>query len=882
MKEAASRFRLLDMNSSRHKQFIFAPIPEGSSSRFGDFKAKAKNHPAPVPNFTGRDGDLVKLLKLFNTRSRAFTLLHGDRGVGKTALATTLGRYMFNHDICKSLFVVGPDDSERLSLSDFERSKVLMRKIGEGLRFPGTLSDPKEVAEWASNHRRAFIIFDNCETFMTNKKFIHVLKSLVTQDNEIKVLFITRKAHRNFFQVIGLGSRMPMYNLAGLSPRHAAVLFCKSCPRDLTCAEMGPKSSRTKRLDENMKLFSMSPVMSLFPKGMPGRICRGASLVGTTGDYVSSTEANDWEQHFRLADKDGSGEVDTVEIQAYMRENGYTPNIVKSVFCDIGMKLNMAAFTRIWKEWGPSVALARDINEKLRQAEAANTVPNTYPLHTLTTRDVLMLMRVNGLGMFCREFRDQGVDGSLLSMVETAEDLEDVGVTTALHRRKLFRMIRSWKESMQMVTREELEEAEKMQLCHVSNDLKSGKSNDPRILLAEHLRVQLATSSYMLLRRLRTICKGYLCKSNSHFRKSHWENKTVYREASEQMALLDSEYAIKTTLYAFGRYLSFHLLAMKNMSIFMDDACLVNIYPTMLRSVEFALSGEGVDLRSLSGSAQHPTWGLGKISSGIFQLMSYEQTEIGESMLVPEEEKVLGCRCLSFVEFKKKYEKDRCFRRVFSRLALSCQMLHERTNLHLYCVSPPRSGVLLRNKHRGRVVWLHNQLCSLTLQLDHNLALRQQSIVYDDQETLWSTLEGLKMEQEMQDLMNGYQRKLMCDSIFCKWYSEQPSEVEEDLKEDSSRLLNAQAISLKQASSTKREAATGGLPDTKSTSNDGSGASTGGRRTSFFAHETFRPRPSPRGGAPRGLPTFQRTVSHSPRVHSLRKHASMHFYGSRK
>jgi len=609
---------------------------------------------------------------------------------------------------------------------------------------------------------------------------------------------------------------------------------------------------------------------------LPERVCRGASLVGPSGSIPADDQAS-CEQHFKKADADGNGEIDSNEIKAYMLEYGYQDAIIKSVFGEGAVKLNRDAFLRIWRDWGPSVILAKDLADKLKRDEVDNTVPNTYPLHTLTTRDVLMLMRVNGLGMFCRDFRDQGVDGSLLSMVESPDDLKEVGVHTALHRRKLFRMISGWKESMQMVTREELEEAEKMQLCHVGNDLKSGKSSDPRILLAEHLRVQLATASYMLLRRVRSISKGYLCKSNACFRKSHWECKTVYGKSCDEMASLDSEYAIKTTLYAFGRYLAFHLLAMKNMSIFMDDACLVNIYPTMLRSIEFAMSGEGIDLQRLGGCAQHPTWGLGKVPSGLFQLMSYDQTEIGEAMLVKEDDNVLGCRCLSFIEFKQKYDKDRIFRKIFSRLNLTCQMLHAKENLKLYCEGA-KSGVMLRVEHRGRLVWLHNQLCSLTLQLDHNLALRQQSVVYDDQETLWHTLEELKMEQEIQDLMNGYQRKLMCDSIFIKWMNESPSvDVEKDLKADSKRLVNAQTVGT--IVDHKRDRVRSGSMAERATSFDTKNSprlaeatkkhfGNVEHRMSFSgAHEKFRP-PSPSG-----IPNIRKFASTKPRVKHILKRA---------
>ena len=50
---------------------------------------------------------------------------------------------------------------------------------------------------------------------------------------------------------------MSVYPLAGLHPTHAALLFCTSSPRNLTCAEMGPKASLVRSVDENMRQFAI-------------------------------------------------------------------------------------------------------------------------------------------------------------------------------------------------------------------------------------------------------------------------------------------------------------------------------------------------------------------------------------------------------------------------------------------------------------------------------------------------------------------------------------------------------------------------------------------------------------------------------------------------
>ena len=352
---------------------------------------------------------------------------------------------------------------------------------------------------------------------------------------------------------------------------------------------------------------------------------------------------------------------------------------------------------------------------------------------------------------------------------------------------------------------------------HSMKDRKDGKmvQDDVRIQFAEHIRVSLATAAFMLMRRMRGIYKGYLLKTSESFRMKHWNKNTkIYQDSNtrEELVRLDGTYAILTTLYvvlerakrenptfiihllmrssakmpillslvhgislectlehrySFGRYLAFHHLALRNISVF-NDACPIHVYPSLLRSVEFALSGEGIDLHTMKGAAQHPKWELGSVCSGIFQLLSYEQTEIGECMLVPDTTTEMGCRVLSYTEFRRKYEKDRSFRKVFSRISMSCKALHTEKSIGLYC-KDGNDSIVLSNEHRGRVVWLHNELCILVKQLDRNLSLRSRDLTTRDQESLYELIESLIAEQEVQDVMRGYQRKLMCDSVFCEW-----------------------------------------------------------------------------------------------------------------
>jgi len=476
-------------------------------------------------------------------------------------------------------------------------------------------------------------------------------------------------------------------------------------------------------------------------------------------------------KEFERADADNSGTINFAEMSSYLVSLGYSEQIVKQVF-GLHVEISKQTFHQSLKRWGPSVELARAIDTKMKEDEAKAQDSNTYPLESLTTRDVLMLMRFNGLGQFCRAFRSNSVDGSLLATVEVAEELAEIGVNTKLHRKKLFHLIRGWKESTQMVTRDELEEAEKS--CGSSLvDASSRMRSSPDIQRAEFMRVGLATAAYELMRRLNSILAGYLCKSSLQFRQQHWKSKDLYAEVADicdDMANLDSQYAILTTLFVFGRYFAFQHLTTRSMSVFMDERCPVHIYPTLLNSIRFAFTGEGINLSmDFLGKEQHPEWKLGPVASGIFQVMSYEQTEIGESML-EKADNAAGFRCLSFIEFKAKYKASKEFRRVFSRVSTTCDMLHSQDSVRFYCACP-KNKVWLKKQYCGRVVWLHNQLCTLVWQLDHNLVLKSSSLQVD-QQALQDQVEILIREQEIRDLMKGFQRKLMCKSIFTKWLAE--------------------------------------------------------------------------------------------------------------
>ena len=438
MKEAADRFKLVGDDEMRHQKFIFSPIDTTKRpSQFGNCKEKPAKYPSPIPNFVGRDNDLIQLLRTFDRkRTRSFVMMHGPRGVGKTALATTLGRYMYSHKLCDDLFVIGPNDSERLSAHELRQPGRLLAKLGEDLRCETTLKTPSQINDWVIKHKRSFVIVDNCEPFFTNKKFLQVLNNLVSGDYGVKVLLLSRKPKRNLSEVMGSVSMMSVYPLQGLSPNHAALLFCTSSPRNLTCAEMGPKASTMRSIDENMRHFALSPVMNLFPSNLPERVVKAASLLEPTEPFDMAFMMQDWKQHYHLADKDADGMITTKEIREFLLNKGYKPLVIDKAFTDSRTKssMTMKDFENLWKEWGPSVKLASILEEKMRDEETEQRYANTFPLESLNTRDIMMLMRVNGLGMFCRAFRDLGVDGSLLSMVESTLTLKrfDVGVRVHL------------------------------------------------------------------------------------------------------------------------------------------------------------------------------------------------------------------------------------------------------------------------------------------------------------------------------------------------------------------------------------------------------------------------------------------------------------------
>ena len=245
--------------------------------------------------------------------------------------------------------------------------------------------------------------------------------------------------------------------------------------------------------------------------------------------------------------------------------------------------------------------------------------------------------------------------------------------------------------------------------------------DDVRIQFAEHIRVSLATAAFMLMRRMRGIYKGYLRKTSESFRLAHWNNNTkIYHDSNtrEELVRLDGTYAVLND-FVFIWTLSC-IPSFSSEKHWYSTMRLDPVYPCLLRSVEFALSGEGIDLGKMKGAAQHPKWELGSVCSGIFQLLSYEQTEIGECMLVPDTTTEMGCRVLSYTEFRRKYEKDRSFRKVFSRISMSCKVYTRRSLL--VCTAGRNDSLFLSNEHRGQLFG-HNELCILVKQLDRNLSL---------------------------------------------------------------------------------------------------------------------------------------------------------------
>ena len=166
----------------------------------------------------------------------------------------------------------------------------------------------------------------------------------------------------------------------------------------------------------------------------------------------------DWERHFCLADKDEDGTITIKEIQEFLESKGYKNSVVDSAFGG-GISstyqqsvMNKKDFEQLWREWGPSVKLASLLEEKMRDEEERTEIHKHVSVGESHDKRCDDVDAENGLGMFRRAIQNMGVDGSLLAMVESEDDLDEIGVNTKLHRRKLFQLIRNWKESTQMVS----------------------------------------------------------------------------------------------------------------------------------------------------------------------------------------------------------------------------------------------------------------------------------------------------------------------------------------------------------------------------------------------------------------------------------------------
>ena len=184
------------------------------------------------------------------------------------------------------------------------------------------------------------------------------------------------------------------------------------------------------------------------------------------------------------------------------------------------------------------------------------------------------------------------------------------------------------------VTRQELEEAEKMQLSyiedsrytstHSTKDRKDGKmvQDDVRIQFTEHIRVSLVTAAFMLMQHAWYIQRisaqdkrilSYGTLEQEHKDLPRLEHSRRARKIGQNLRY-SHDSVLLWTLSCISSFSS------RNISVF-NDACPIHVYPSLLRSVEFALSGEGIDLGKMKGAAQHPKWELGSVCSGIFQLV---------------------------------------------------------------------------------------------------------------------------------------------------------------------------------------------------------------------------------------------------------------------
>lgn len=66
-------------------------------------------------------------------------------------------------------------------------------------------------------------------------------------------------------------------------------------------------------------------------------------------------------------------------------------------------------------------------------------------MESLTKSEVLDLIDELGLGAFCDNVKSRNVDGSLLDLVESPKDIEDLGVNIAVYSRKLFQKIQEFR-----------------------------------------------------------------------------------------------------------------------------------------------------------------------------------------------------------------------------------------------------------------------------------------------------------------------------------------------------------------------------------------------------------------------------------------------------
>jgi predicted ATPase/class 3 adenylate cyclase len=157
-----SRMRLVDLGSHRLKDLdreeeIFQLVMEGVPAEFPPLRSEGGHNPTnltePLSSFVGRDAEVAEITKLL--RDNRLVTLAGSGGVGKTRLATEVGRALLS-DTEDGVWLVelATVDDQALVASE------VLADLGIGGK-PGQDDLDALVRVLAAQHR--LIIMDNCE-----------------------------------------------------------------------------------------------------------------------------------------------------------------------------------------------------------------------------------------------------------------------------------------------------------------------------------------------------------------------------------------------------------------------------------------------------------------------------------------------------------------------------------------------------------------------------------------------------------------------------------------------------------------------------------------------------------------------------------------------